>query len=734
MKTTLNIKNFRVFDEKGVAFELNPITILTGSNSSGKSTAVKALFLLNSFLSQIKKAADNGGKIEIDKYKLDFTQYPINLLGRFDKVVHDGSNSKEVTIEYTMYSLMMSKEVNVQFVFVADENDELNNAFLKSVSMGTDEGIFFSSGKGASTFCNLKIIKEDFTTFLIGEFAAHAYSGIESDYELQDTIDKEQYESQVNEVISYLRSINKERRTDILRYVRTSPRDKSLVRNGEVCNILHQTAKADSIFDIPLFDFLLDSEKAEVADYILDNLVPEDRQALRAASKKVLNAFMLSEFDTFDEFFKDLENKYLENAECTGGPFNTPKKGAHLLTSRELQFKQNYIVFSPYNMRSRGVERNWDDNSAFVEPSEEEIKAQSLKEIDEWENRKLTFDMLYEIVMEWNRYFEEVRDKAFDLIQAEQEDEIKPYDYHEPSYLSPNWGASHKAYELLTQFAEALVLEAVTPEWTGNLSYVSSSRADVSRLYTLDINDDFAKLLHNYFEKKRQYLEYTKAPSYSGKRNYAADSFLNRWIKKFGVGHSISMHIDSEGLGVQIRLHKKKGDAGRLLADEGYGITQLVSILLQIETAILSAQGETVKRFWRLENLDGYDFNQFHYEINTIAIEEPEIHLHPKFQSLLADMFVEAYEKYNIHFVVETHSEYLIRKLQVIASGRNDVDENGELIEIDRSLVSIFYVNSASDKSKQLVKRIGICSDGYLDDSFGEGFYDEASRWSRRLM
>ena len=154
MKTRLSIKNFRVFDENGVTFELNPITILTGSNSSGKSSVVKAICLLNSFLRQIKKAVDNGEKIELDKYKLDFNQYPINLLGRFDKVIHDGSETNSVTIEYTTYSLMLSKDVAVQFVFSADGNDELNNAFLKSVSMSTDDGIFFFSGK-EETFCNL---------------------------------------------------------------------------------------------------------------------------------------------------------------------------------------------------------------------------------------------------------------------------------------------------------------------------------------------------------------------------------------------------------------------------------------------------------------------------------------------------------------------------------------------------------------------------------------------------
>ena len=76
MKTTLNIKNFRVFDENGVSFEINPITILTGSNSSGKSSVVKAIFLLNSFLAQIRKAIENGDPIQLDKFKLDFTMYP----------------------------------------------------------------------------------------------------------------------------------------------------------------------------------------------------------------------------------------------------------------------------------------------------------------------------------------------------------------------------------------------------------------------------------------------------------------------------------------------------------------------------------------------------------------------------------------------------------------------------------------------------------------------------------
>jgi hypothetical protein len=200
------------------------------------------------------------------------------------------------------------------------------------------------------------------------------------------------------------------------------------------------------------------------------------------------------------------------------------------------------------------------------------------------------------------------------------------------------------------------------------MEYVSSSRVDVKRLYTLDYHNDFSSLLKRYFDKKRDFLDYKERVHTSDKHNYEVGSFINSWIQEFGIGQSLSISIDDEGLGAQIRLHKNENDKGRLLADEGYGITQLISILLQIETAILSAKGVKVNRFWGLSHLDRYDDSKFHYEINTIVVEEPEIHLHPNYQSLLADMFVEAYERYNIHFVIETHSEYMLRHIQVIVA------------------------------------------------------------------
>ena len=48
MNIHYKLKNFRVFGEKGAEIDIAPITILTGCNSSGKSSITKSLLLLGS--------------------------------------------------------------------------------------------------------------------------------------------------------------------------------------------------------------------------------------------------------------------------------------------------------------------------------------------------------------------------------------------------------------------------------------------------------------------------------------------------------------------------------------------------------------------------------------------------------------------------------------------------------------------------------------------------------------
>ena len=58
-------------------------------------------------------------------------------------------------------------------------------------------------------------------------------------------------------------------------------------------------------------------------------------------------------------------------------------------------------------------------------------------------------------------------------------------------------------------------------------------------------------------------------------------------------------------------------------------------------------------------------------------------------------------------------------------------------MEISNKDISILYVYSPDDAleaGEPLVKQIGLCKDGYLDDTFGPGFFNEATRLSRLLM
>ena len=86
---------------------------------------------------------------------------------------------------------------------------------------------------------------------------------------------------------------------------------------------------------------------------------------------------------------------------------------------------------------------------------------------------------------------------------------------------------------------------------------------------------------------------------------------------------------------------------------------------------------------------------------------------------------IDAYENYGIHFMVESHSEYLIRKLQLSVAQK----------EVKNESISLLYVNSATRPSYMpMISDIGIDKNGNLKNEFGSGFFDEALRLSRELF
>lgn len=260
-------------------------------------------------------------------------------------------------------------------------------------------------------------------------------------------------------------------------------------------------------------------------------------------------------------------------------------------------------------------------------------------------------------------------------------------------------------------FLDLVVGDVCSPIFIQTVEYIDSTSAQIARLYSVEDNNKMCNALRE-LNNRNIHFQGEVPPEYF---KHKPGSFLNKWVKKFGIGESIEVKGTEEGLGLMVYLNKKNGR--RLLADEGYGVTQLVALLLQIDNCIPISLAP-----------DDYSYvNErkvvYNFEPKTICVEEPEVHLHPKYQSLLAEMFVEAYQKYNIHFIIETHSEYLIRKLQVLVANKC----------IKSNDVSLNYVEK-NEEGVSYNRQIRIQDNGRLDGSFGEGFYDEAGGLSRQLF
>lgn len=200
----------------------------------------------------------------------------------------------------------------------------------------------------------------------------------------------------------------------------------------------------------------------------------------------------------------------------------------------------------------------------------------------------------------------------------------------------------------------------------------------------VDNSNDLAQYLHQYYSTK-------------DKSNGVANQFITEWINKdnFNIGEDFKINFyGSESYEVLIF----ENNHSISLNDKGSGNIQIFKILLIVATQIKN----------RSKNC-------------TIVLEEPELNLHPSMQSKLADLFSYINNKFGLKIIVETHSEYLIRRLQVLAIQNN----------IDREKIGITYFPTELDQNPYNIK---INKDGSLDKNFGSGFFDEASNHTLELI
>lgn len=164
------------------------------------------------------------------------------------------------------------------------------------------------------------------------------------------------------------------------------------------------------------------------------------------------------------------------------------------------------------------------------------------------------------------------------------------------------------------------------------------------------------------------------------------------------------------------------------ISDLGMGSNQLLILLFSIANQIGSFRQET-KIYSSVEDNDFPELLEsleFKRKVSTIIIEEPEQNLHPQIQSRLADFMLEMHETYGFRFLVETHSEYLIRKTQALVAKHRYKDEQDL---ITNNPFAVYYFDN--DK---IVYPMTYGIKGVFKNKFGGGFFDEASSLSFEVM
>lgn len=287
----------------------------------------------------------------------------------------------------------------------------------------------------------------------------------------------------------------------------------------------------------------------------------------------------------------------------------------------------------------------------------------------------------------------EFKTNNFDLILINFIKEFKnEYAIHYKLSHSEKFTEEKLAYfEALQVFNDNIKqLESIHQEVTKSINfskfnYLPASLNKQSTLFAIrDVNNPLAQVIHEFMQLK---IYETKDE---------ADLFVKKWMQEdhLQIGEKLKIKL-LEGEAYSCLVRSNKIDVP--LADKGMGSIQAMLLILRIATIIHKQQ-----RF-------GGEY--------TLIIEEPELNLHPALQSKLCEMFYDAYINYNIKFIIETHSEYIIRRSQLFVK---------ELKNFDSNPFATIYFDKDITK-EEFVWNMKYREDGKFSNEFGSGFFDEST-------
>lgn len=169
----------------------------------------------------------------------------------------------------------------------------------------------------------------------------------------------------------------------------------------------------------------------------------------------------------------------------------------------------------------------------------------------------------------------------------------------------------------------------------------------------------------------------------------------SKWLARMKVADRLEVRQQGRSSRYELVIHRD-GVACNL-HDVGVGVSQVLPVLV---LAYIARRG------------------------STIVLEEPEIHLHPLAQSVLAELFVEVGRERQVQFLVETHSEHLFRRMQTLVARQTVATQD----------VALYFVERQGHAAT--LRELGLDDFGRLTN-WPQGFFGDAlneTREQARLM
>ena len=265
----------------------------------------------------------------------------------------------------------------------------------------------------------------------------------------------------------------------------------------------------------------------------------------------------------------------------------------------------------------------------------------------------------------------------------------------------PNWSNPFICNNCGTNNVDAPLADIITLDnkkselkaWADNLVnslekesffYLGVNPSKQSALFPLRAKDNaLAQAIHQFYQLK----------IIEGEKEH---EFVKYWMNEFEVGQSFEIKFYA-GEAYEFHVLDKNGVKNHL-SDKGMGSLQAMVLILNVASLI--------------------KINEKEKKAVTLLVEEPELNLHPALQSKLTEFFHEVNKKYGFNFIIETHSEYMIRKSQVLVNE----NEYGNQDSLNPNPFKTYYF-PVSDKPYEMRYR----KDGKFKDEFKKGFFEVSS-------